>query len=320
MNATTPTIIDRPGIYDLDADTYHRDPAPEPSLSSTIAKLMLAQSPLHAWTACPRLNPAWEPVEKKIFDIGRAAHRAILGKGGDYVAIPEDLLASNGAASTKAAKEFIEQARMSGLTPLKAAEVDQIEAMREVAWNRMNSLGIDMNPARSEVSALAQIEGVWCRAMLDNAPLPPSDPIYDLKTCENAAPDACQRAVINYGYDVQAEHYRQVWNAATGEDRAFRFIFQEKSAPYEVCIIELGDDSLMMARKKIARAREMWGLCLRDNNWPGYPLGVHRIELPEWFHERWLERESADADFKRRTGKDIIEAAGRWQAPEGYTA
>lgn len=318
MNAMTQTILDSAGVYEIDGETYHRDPAPAPSLSSTLAKAMLAQSPLHAWTACPRLNPAWEPTDKKTFDIGRAAHSAVLGKGGEYVAIPDGLLASNGAASTKAAKEFIASAREAGMTPLKSSEVDGIEAMREVAHKRLADIGVTLDPARSELVALAEIDGIWCRSMLDHVPLDAGAPIYDLKTCESAAPAACEKSIMNYGYDVQAEHYRQVWKAATGEDRPFRFIFQEKSAPYEVCVVELGDDSLMMARKKIARAREIWRICLRDNHWPGYPPGVHRIELSEWFHARWLERESADADYKRRTGADIIEASRHWQAPEGY--
>ena len=125
MNTSLPT-----GIHQIAAEAYHADPAPAPSLSSTIAKVLLGQSPLHAWTASPRLNPAWEPKYSKTFDIGRAAHRETLGAGSDFCAIPDDILASNGAASTKAAKEFIESAREAGLTPLKSDEVTQIEAMR----------------------------------------------------------------------------------------------------------------------------------------------------------------------------------------------
>ena len=310
--------ITAPGLHQISADAYHRDPCPDPSLSSTIAKTLLAQSPLHAWTISPRLNPDWQPIEKKTFDIGRAAHRAILGAGGDYVAIPEGMLASNGAASTKEAKGFIEDARAQGITPLKAAEVEQIEAMRSHAQLRLAEHGITIEPARSEMAAIAVIGGIWCRVMLDNAPADPRQPIYDLKTCEIAAPEACMRAVMNYGYDVQAEHYRQTWRAATGEDRAFRFIFQEKSAPFEICVIELGSDSLAMAAKKIERARTMWGLCLRDGHWPGYPAGVHRIELPEFFHAKWLERESVEVEHKARTGRDVIERAARWQSPETF--
>lgn len=306
------------GVHQIDGGAYHLDPCPEASLSSTLAKTMLAQSPLHAWMASPRLNPDWEPVDKKTFDIGRAAHRAILGAGGEYVAIPDEILASNGAASTKEAKAFIADARDAGQTPLKAAEVAQIHAMREKAHAKLQALQVDLDPARSEMIAIAQIDGVWCRAMLDNVPLDARLPIYDFKTCENASPEACQKAILNYGYDVQAEHYRQVWLAATGEDRPFRFVFQEKSAPHEVCVVELGFDTLSIARKKIARAREMWGLCMRAGQWPGYPLGVHRVDLPAWAIERWLERESHEAQIKRDTGRDILAASYAAQSPDNH--
>lgn len=306
------------GVYEIPGDRYHADPCSQPSLSSTLAKTLLAKSPLHAWTDSPRLNPDWEPTEKKSFDIGRAAHRAVLGKGGDYVAIPDELLSSNGAASTKAAKEFIEEARADGLVPLKSDEVEAIHAMRDVAQLRLAHNQIEFDPARSELTAIASIEGVDCRAMLDNVPLAANLPIYDFKTCESAAVEACERSILNYGYDVQAEHYRQVWKAATGEDRVFRFVFQEKTAPFEVSVVEVGPDTLALARKKIARAREIWRLCLRENSWPGYPSGVHRVELPEWHHARWLERESVESDYRRRTGQDIIEFAMRIQSPHAH--
>lgn len=316
-------FLDQPisaGVYQIDASQYHNDPCPEPSLSSTLAKVMLAQSPLHAWTASPRLNPQFEPVEKKTFDIGRAAHRAVLGAGGDYVEIPSEYLKKDGSinGNSNAYKEWDADVRSSGATPLKADQIAAIEAMRDIAHARLGSMGIDLDPACSEQVAIAQIDGVWCRAMLDNVPLDPRLPIYDFKTCESAAPEACLKSVINYGYEVQAEHYRQVWKAATGQERAFRFIFQEKAAPNEVCVVELGSETLTIARKKIARAREMWRICLRDQSWPGYPPGVHRMDLPAWAIERWLERESAEADHKQRHGADIIEAARLWQAPEGY--
>ena len=138
--------------------------------------------------------------------------------------------------------------------------------------------------------AIAQIDGVWCRTMIDDVPLDACLPIYDLKTCESASPEAYRKAILNYGYDVQAGHYRQVWQAATGEDRVIRFVFQEKSVPYEICVIELGGVTLLIAGKKIARAREMWDQCMQANRWPGYPLGVKLVDLPNWAIEREPKR------------------------------
>lgn len=309
-----------PGVHlDIPESTYHADDlCDRPTLSSSLARVILNQSPLHAWTQHPRLNPLHESTDRKTFDIGRAAHRAILGRGGDYAAIPSDLLASNGAASTKAAKDWIEAARANGVTPLKADEVDQIGAMREVAHRRLDQMDIRFDPERSEAVVLAEVDGVMCRAMVDNAPANPRQPLYDFKTTTDASPEAVIRAVMNYGYDVQAAHYLACWKAATGEDRLFRFVFQEKAAPFEVSVVEIGEDSLFMARKRIARAREIWGLCLNRDVWPGYPDGVHRLEMPDFYQSRWLERESQEADHKRRTGKDVVEAAMRWQSPEPF--
>lgn len=306
------------GVHQIDAEAYHADPAARPSLSSTLAKTLLAQSPLHAWTISPRLNPDFEPIEKKTFDIGRAAHRELLCAGADYAVIPEELLASNGAASTKAAKEFIAEARSSGLTPIKAAEAEIVRAMAMKAHDRLDQLKVWLDTDRSEMAAFAEIDGTMCRCMVDNAPENAREPLYDFKTTADANPQALERAIMNYGYDVQAAHYLDVWKAATGEDRRFRFIFQEKEPPYEVAVIELGQDSLSMARKKIARARTIWRECISSDHWPGYPTGVHIVELPEFFHGRWLERESLEEDFRRRTGHDILDQARRWQAPTPF--
>lgn len=306
-----------PGLLRLPPADYHRDPAPQPSLSSTLARLIIGRSPLHAWTASPRLNPGWQPDERKTFDIGRAAHRALLGAGDEFAAIPEGLLASNGAASTKEAKAFIADCRDRGVTPLKEAEVDRIGLMVETARDRLAAMGITLDPERSEIAALAEIDGVWCRAMIDNAPADPGQPLWDFKTTENASPEACMRSIMSYGYDLQAAHYLDTWRAATGEDRRFRFIFQEKAAPFEVCVVELHDDSLMMGRKRAAMARQKWRWCIERNRWPGYPLGVQQVQLPEFYQSAFLERESAEADHKRRFSADILEFSYRMQAPGG---
>lgn len=278
-------------IRRIDSADYHADPAPLPSLSATLAKTILRKSPLHAWTASPRLNPDWQPLHKKTFDIGRAAHRAVLGYGDEYVAIPADMLASNGAASTAAAKAFIADARDKGQTPLKDDEVEQIEAMRGVAYVRLREHGITLDPARSEMSAIVQIDGTWCRAMFDNVDADTAKPIYDFKTCEDASPEACLKAIVNYGYDVQAEHYLAVWKVATGEERTFDFIFQEKSAPYEITRIGLSGLFREVAQTRIARARKIWGECVTTNNWPGYAVGRHEVDPPAWLMEREYQEE-----------------------------
>ena len=304
------------GIHFITDAEYHADPAPEPSLSSTLAKEILGKSPRHAFDICARVNPDARVIERKTFDIGKAAHTAILGKGAAWAVYPPDVLASNGAASTKAAKEWEADTRAAGLTPIKAQDEEAVLAMQKVAEAALGELDICLAADRSEVAALAQIDGVWCRALIDNAPKDPRRPLYDFKTCESANPDACKRAIDAYGYDVQAAHYLEVWKAATGEDRQFVFIFQEKGSPHEVCAVSLTSDDLALARKMTARAREVWGQCVRSGYWPGYPRVIHQIELAAWRHENWLNREAAEADYRAQTGRDVLDHARRWQAPQ----
>lgn len=306
------------GVYHLPAAAYHADPCPEPSLSSTVAKKLINQSPLHAWTDCPRLNPDWEPENKKEFDIGRAAHRVVLGAGDDYVAIPDDVLGANGAVNTKAAKEFIAEARDRGLTPIKSAEVEAVRAIATKVHERLSGMGIRLDPDRSETAAIAQIGGVWNRCMIDNAPTDPAQPLWDLKTTTSAAPNDVERTIMNLGYQVQAQHYLDVWKAATGEERSFVFIFVEKEPPFEVTFAKIAYGTMVIAQKQIARARDLWRLCLDRNDWPGYPPGIMEIDLPEWWQARWLERESVEADHKRRTGEDIALLGRYAQSPEGF--
>jgi len=307
------------GVTEAD---YHADTLlPVPTLSSTLARLVLARSPLHAWTAHPRLNPAWEPTEKKTFDIGRAAHRAVLGRGSDYAAYPAEYLASNGAASTKEAKAWAEEQRAEGRTPLKFDEIDQICAMAVSVNRQLAAMGIKLDPTRSEVVALAEIDGIWCRAMIDNAPTDPRLPLYDLKSTTDASPESLAKTIASYGYDLQAAHYLAVWKAATGEDRRFRIIFVEKEAPYGVQVAELyrkpGDEADWFDHADaLARdARRIWGECLRYGNWPCYPSRVAVIGAPGWHLTKMEDRSGRAAIGK--PAADTVARASAWQSPEG---
>jgi hypothetical protein len=226
-------------------------------------------------------------------------------------------LASNGAATTKAAREWADEQRAAGRTPLKADVVDQIGEIAEAVSRRLGAMKITLDPRRSEIVALAKIDGVWCRAMIDNAPEDQRQPLYDIKTCQDASISACIRAVATYGYDVQAAHYLDVWKAATGEDRRFRFIFVEKTPPYEVAVVELCDapgdtaDWMVAAREKIGEARRVWGECLATNRWPGYPPHVALIGAPAWHTAAWIDRPQRPESPRAET----IARATAWQAP-----
>lgn len=312
--ALTEIAAGRPGVYDIPEDEYHADLAPEPSLSSTLARLMIERSPRHAWTASARLNPAYVRRESEAFDIGRSAHSLILGKGADIAVIHADNW------TTKSARQERDDARAAGQVPMLIGQFEAVETMVDIANGRLAEFGICIDRTRTELAAFAQIDDVWCRALVDYAPSDPRQPLIDIKTCEDASPAACVRSVAGYGYDVQAAHYLDVWRAATGERRGFRFVFIEKSPPHEVSVVELhqGDDDadwMLTAHDKAREARLLWRDCLSTGQWPGYPAAVAVVGAPAWHAQKWADRPRAE-----KPSPETLAAAHRWQAPHGDAA
>lgn len=306
--------ISEPGIYDMPEDIYHADPAPDPSLSSTLARLIVNRSPRHAWTASPRLNPDFQPVNKETFDIGRACHAIMLGKGASIEVVDADDWRS------KAAQQQRNEARAAGYTPLLRHQYEATQEMVGAASRQIEPFGLTFPLGPTEVVAAAQIDGVWCRAMIDYAPDDVLQPLYDVKTCDDASPEACIRAVTGYGYDLQAAFYLDVWHAATLQKRGFRFVFIEKAPPYGVSVIELhrGDDDadwMTAAHDKAAEARRIWGECLRTGRWPGYPAQVAVVGAPVWHVQRWEDRRAAG-----KPSAQTLSRAAAWQAPHGDAA
>jgi hypothetical protein len=290
------------GIYaDIPEADYHADLiSATPSLSSGTARLILNKSPRHAWLASQRLNPHFEPTESSVFDIGRAIHREILGRGGDYVAVPEDLLSADGGIRSKAAKEWVQDAKDQGLTVLKPDEIALIKSTSREAVAEFASMGITFDPARSEMTALAEIEGAWCRARIDNAPIDPRQPLNDIKTCEDASIEAVIKAVEKYNLDVQIAHYSDTWFAATGERRGGQLLFIEKKKritdPTSVCVVRLCDiegdeaDYMVDAFEKVAHARQVWRDCVRTGNFYGYPKQIAIIGARKFYRQHWAAK------------------------------
>ena len=106
---------------------YLADPAPTPSLTSSLVRELLQTAPRRVWENCSRLNPDYEAKEKGIFDLGSAAHALFIGHGAEIAVINED------SWRTKVAKEAKAAAYAAGKTPIKIADMQRVEAMAAAA-------------------------------------------------------------------------------------------------------------------------------------------------------------------------------------------
>jgi hypothetical protein len=284
-------------IADLAAADYHADRTPgAPSLSSSIANLLLTRSPLHAWTAHPRLNPTHVPYDDSKFDVGTVAHSMLLeGTASvDVCDFPD--------WRTKDAREARDVSRANGRTPLLAHQFEEVMGMCNAVAKQLGAFDADPVPltaGKPEQTMVWQdsATGVWCRARIDwlHDDLSAID---DLKTTTRSAhPESFARNLYSYGCDVQAAFYlRGMWalNKFGNSVPKWRWIVVETSPPYGLSVVEPGPAVLELADAKVDAALKLWAECLERDNWPGYPTRVATAELPAWEQSRWLEREAAE--------------------------
>lgn len=299
----------QPGLYDLDADTYHADPCLEPSLSASLAGVLHERTPIHAWTASRRLNPHWEPKEETRFDIGKAAHELLTGKGRGIKVLPfKDY-------RTDAAKVARDEARGEGWTVLTAEQAADVEAMVLCARIQLARLpgGDPFARGRNEMTMLWQQDGVSCRAMADCLD-DDARVIWDYKTSEDADPEGWARRALGHHIDIRLAHYRNGADHVLGPGWGYRFVVQETKPPFGMSFVELHPAWEFMGEQKLIPVRRTWGECLRSGDWPGYPAEVAHIDLPAWAETRWMERQASEDD-RTPYNPALLRAAFDWQAP-----
>lgn len=272
---------------------YLADPAPEPSLSSSIAKMLLDRSPAHARLAHPRLGGA-ASHSTAATDLGTLIHRYVLGNGAEVEPIDADDFRTN------AAKHARSRAREQGRIPVLARVAGVAVAAAACIRRELERVGVVFD-GESEVAILWQEASehgeIWCRGMLDHVlECDGLLHVYDLKTIHCAHPDDCTRSAINYGYDIQQEAYTRaaemLWPEYAGRIE-FRFLFVEPDPPHAVTVAQLDATMRERGRRRWREAVEMWSRCLHTDTWPGYAQEPVTLWSPGWLLQR--ESEAAEA-------------------------
>jgi len=293
--------IDKPGIYkDFPVADYFADPCPAPSLTQSLAKILLDQSPLHAFQACPRLNvPTVEEDEGEKYDkakaIGNAAHAMMLDRG-KHIAIGEF-----DSWRKKEAQAFKDEAYATGKEPILRKHFDTAAAMVDAALNQLSQIhgcGGAFTNGDAEVVIANCEAGIWLRSMLDWI-TPDLREVWDYKTSGmSASPYDTGRMMANAGWHIQAAMHERILDRLDPKGagrRKFYYVAQENEPPYALTVNEISESALTIGRKQIAYAFTSWAICLSRNVWPAYPQRIIRPELPAYFENAWLGREVNEA-------------------------
>lgn len=301
--------ITQPGIFkDFDTTEYFRDPCIEPSFTQSLAKILIEQSPLHAFQAHPRLNVpiADEDDETEKYDkakaIGNAAHALMLHRGKTMAVGDFD------SWRGKAPQAFKDEAIAAGKEPVLLKHYVIAEMMVESAndqLNRIHGCGNAFVRGDAEVVIANCEDGTWLRSMCDWI-TPDLREVWDYKTGgQSASPWATGKLMASAGWHVQAAMHERILNVldpAGAGRRRFFYPYQENEAPFALTVNEIGESALTIGRKQIDYAIRLWSHCLTKNNWPAYPLRIIRPELPTWAENAWMNREIAEED-ERQAGR-----------------
>lgn len=274
-------LIDQPGLYpDLSEVDYHLDPVAGGSLSTSGAKALLPPS-------CPAIynyHRSHPRPPKAEFDFGHAAHRLVLGVGAPIRCIEAENWRKN------ATKQAADEATADGATPLLRADYDRVHAMAEALRGHPIAADLfapDSGRAEQTIVWVDDATGVWCRARIDWLRHPTTGHRFivpDYKTAASADLDSLSKATANFAYYMQADAYLDAVKSIGygGPDARFLFVYQEKSGPFVVTVVELDSSALRIGKAKNKRAREVYARCTATGHWPTYCEGVETISLPRW--------------------------------------
>ena len=303
----TPSLIEG-----MSFATYLGDPAPLPSITSSLVRDLLRTAPRKVWQNCARLNPDFKAEEKGIFDLGSAAHELYVGQGAGIAVVSENDWRKKAAQEAKAA------AYAAGKTPIKKNDMRRVEAMAEAAKQQFGQhpvLRFDLHTVETyrEVSIFWREAGVMCRCRPDIYVSGSSPIIIHYKTTgTNLNPYTLSKYAASLGWELIAAHYAAGVKELTGIEPRQYFAVQETTPPYLCLVAELDQAFHGLGQQRRQRALAIWAWCLSENKWPGWPDGTVVLEAPPW-HENMAVQQRDDEQDAIDAGDDLLLQADDWK-------
>jgi hypothetical protein len=268
MKITTPGLV-----FDMDDETYHADPVPDGSLSSTFARLLTNHVPAKAEERRKNRKPT------RSMNLGKAVHAYALGAGPKLITWEHDGRTKEGKAERAAAAPLLATEAAVAVT-----EAERTQILDMVAALLTHPEVVDIIAAsEAEVSGFCTEGGVWLRARYD---LLSDDVAWDYKTAQDVTRRGFSKSLGSYGYHQQADFYQRVLKALDHKagGKPMRFICQEVEAPYLVQIHTPDDAAMWAAGELNDRAIRVYAEAKRTGIWPGYDsLFAEPAPLPAWY-------------------------------------
>lgn len=265
------------GFYKLTDEQYFNGPG-------------LARSDLKLILRSPQHYKEKEPYTSDALNLGQALHMAVFQRdrfNKTYISWPDDCLVGSGTGQKQRKADFEEANKDK--TILKKEDLDTVSAIVTSITNHPTANGL-IQDGETEVTGywydpvnpeiLCKLRADWLnrRKMA----------LVDLKSCQDARPEAFSRDAIKYGYHLQAAYYLYGVSRITRvEHRDFYFLCVEKEAPYAVQCYKASDDLINLGLIEINKALQIYADCLKTDTWPGYGNDIKILEPPAYVKKRY---------------------------------
>jgi len=313
-----------PGVqYFYPVADYHRDPCPEPSLSSTSAKTVINECLHKAWLQHPRYGGMGTEQDDRM-SLGTAAHTLLFERGQGLVEVKANDWRTNAAKDQR--QEILSQGKTPILSKHMQLAADMAQAITDqLAMHHLAPVffGEEMTGwSKSDEVALfwrEVIDGrpIWCRNLLDRLCISKNRwVIFDLKTTERSvAPHGLAAYAAGQGHDIQAamavRGLQNLISTPITDRLEFYYVYAETEPPHLVTVGKVSQAMLVLGSKKVAQAMALWSRAQKDNNFPGYPRTSVELLPPPYAETAWLNRELNDPGLVA-TDNDPFLTASPW--------
>lgn len=275
-----------PGVFDdspigrvveaMSAEEYH---APRVGVVSKSALDQIHRSPAHyrAW-----LEGKLDRPDSRALTFGRAFHCAVLEP--DVFARSYAVQPDFGDCRFKEAKQARDRWRAEN-DGKEFVSADDFEAIRAMATSVLTHpiAGKMLKNGKPELTIKwTDVEtGLPCKCRADYY-VASRGMILDVKTTEDARPEAFKRSVYQYRYHVQDALYRAGFAAAGLDARYFILVAVEKSPPFCASVYQLDASAVEKGHAAARQDIETMARCVATNQWDGYPTSIQDLSLPPW--------------------------------------
>lgn len=254
------------------------------SVSSSMLKTIL-RSPAHYRAAYLEDAPRKEPSASMI--LGSLTHTMFLEPeqyGSEYIVAPDcDRRTKEGKAVYSAFQDAAD-----GLTIITAEQLQTAQAMANALCGHIIHEAMTGGHAEASIFWTDDNTGLACRIRPDYH-IPPCDTwpsglIIDVKTTDDARPEAFARTCVNFGYDLSAAMYCDGFQQhyVTDEPPLFLLLVVERDAPYAVACYECSPEMLDKGNEKYRKAMQLLADSTASGEWPAYDEGIQLLNLPKW--------------------------------------